>query len=634
MSLLTEASLIVTPNSYKAGTLYSVIPNTTLGDMTVVRATSATRVNSAGLIEIAKTNLVLQSQTFEDASWSKSFVTATANTTTSPDGTTTADTITGIGALGARLIQTNSISFTASTSYSLSVFAKKGTNDFIQLFVTLGIGGMYANFDLNTGVVGTLGTVTGTAPTSSITNFGNGWYRCTINFIATTTTSIVTSIGIVTSASAARAEANTLTTSVFLWGAQLETSNIAVATEYIPTTTSIRTKFAGITQDGLLASNIPRLDYPPLGGCPSILVEPQRTNLALRSEEFDNATWTTNGLNATVSANVTTSPDGTSSADAILTTITNGQHYIQQRTGSATAGTTYTMSVYVKKLGYDYCRIQTSNTGSALGEFRFSTKTLNILGADVVANSGKVTEMANGWFRIQISILAPVSVGWRWWIECLNDSAQTSFTGDITKGLYVWGFQFEAASNATSYIPTVAAAATRNADEISKTGVSTLIGQTQGTIFMDLNFTNVGVDKYILVINNTANTNSIAIRRLSGGAIRIILTATTTSGTTSQSSAVLANGNYKIAFTYISGSIKLYINGAVSFSETPTFTFGAAIDNIKLGMSNGNTEQLNDRINSFQLFKTALTDDQCILLTGPSFSSYPEMASALIYTLQ
>ena len=57
MSLLNSASLCVTPNGYKAGTLYSVIPNTSLGDMTVVRATTATRVNSAGLIESVANNV-------------------------------------------------------------------------------------------------------------------------------------------------------------------------------------------------------------------------------------------------------------------------------------------------------------------------------------------------------------------------------------------------------------------------------------------------------------------------------------------------------------------------------------------------------------------------------------------------
>ena len=627
MSLLTEASLIVTPNAYKAGTLYSVIPNTTLGDMTVVRATSATRVNSAGLIEIARTNLLLQSQTFEDASWSKSFVTVTANTTTSPDGTTTADTITGIGALGARLIQSNSISFTASTSYSLSVFAKKGTNDFIQLFMTLGIGGMYANFNLNTGVVGTLGTVTGNAPTSSITNFGNGWYRCTINFTATTTTSTITSINIITSASAARAESNTLTTSVFLWGAQLEIGS--VATEYIPTVASIRTKFAGITQDGSSASNIPRIDYPPLGGCPSILVEPQRTNLALYSEEFDNATWTTNGLNATVSANVTTSPDGTSSADAILTTITNGLHYIQQRTGSAIAGTTYTMSVYVKYLGYDYCQLQTSNTGSAIVVFRFSTKTVTLSGAQVVANSGIVTEMANGWFRIQVSVLPLSSAGWRWWVVCLNDSAQDSFIGDVTKGLYVWGFQFEVGTNATSYIPTVASSVTRNTDSFTLNNIYTngLLSASGGTWFVELinnipltrDANSVGLNLDVSLGNNGfAIRNNAAAQRLtiskyiSNVRSDIYLTTTNTC---------------KIVIKWNGTTADIFENGTKVVSAT-SFTPTA------MQVINGSSTDVSKNINQMSLWATPLTDDQCILLTGPSFSSYPEMASALIYTLQ
>ena len=268
-------------------------------EMTVSRATTATRVNSAGLIELVPRNLLTYSEQFDNASWIKTNTTVTANTTTSPDGTTTADTITGIGALGVRLIQSNSISFTASTSYSLSVFAKKDTNDFIQLFVPLLIGGMHANFNLNTGVVGTLGTQTGNTPTSSITNYGNGWYRCTINFTATTTISTVTSISIVTSASAVRSESNTLTTSLILWGAQLETGT--TATEYFPTTDRF---------------NIPRVDYST--GTASLLVEPARTNSVLYSEQFDNALWAKTTL--TVTANQTTAPDGNNTADLLAPT--------------------------------------------------------------------------------------------------------------------------------------------------------------------------------------------------------------------------------------------------------------------------------------------------------------------------
>ena len=98
MSLLNTASLIVTPNGYKEGTLYSVIPTTGAGDMSVVRATTATRVNSAGLVELVPYNLVQYSEQFNNAFWNQAAsgsatFTVTANQTTAPDGTTTAETL-------------------------------------------------------------------------------------------------------------------------------------------------------------------------------------------------------------------------------------------------------------------------------------------------------------------------------------------------------------------------------------------------------------------------------------------------------------------------------------------------------------------------------------------------------------
>jgi len=79
MSLLDKASLIVTPNAYKESKLYSVVPNTTLGDMDVVRATTATRVNSAGLIEVVPRNLYLFSNDFTNANWTKQNTSITAS---------------------------------------------------------------------------------------------------------------------------------------------------------------------------------------------------------------------------------------------------------------------------------------------------------------------------------------------------------------------------------------------------------------------------------------------------------------------------------------------------------------------------------------------------------------------------
>ena len=288
-------------------------------------------------------------------------------------------------------------------------------------------------------------------------------------------------------------------------------------------TTATRVNSAGVIES--VAINVPRLDYPPLGGCPSILVEPARTNLV-----FPSATLTT-----------------------------------QTRTVTAVA---HTLSFY-------------------------GTGTIVLSGVHIATLTGTG---ANN----RVTLTFTPTAG----------SLILTVAGTVTNA------QLEAGSNATSYIPTVAATVTRNADVISNTGVSSLIGQTQGTIFMDLDFTNVGVEKYILILRDTASTNSISFRRLTSGEIRFVLAAPGSSGSTNQSSAVLANGNYKIAYTYISGSIRIFINGVDLFTLTPTFTFGTALSVIQLGHQNS-LAQLNDSINSFQLYQTVLSPGQCIALTTP-----------------
>jgi hypothetical protein len=274
MSLLDDASLLVTPNAEKAGKLYSIIPTNGNGDFTVTRATTATRTNASGLIESTpineprldyslgscpnillepqRTNLALRSEEFNDATWTKANSSVTANSTTSPSGVINADTLAADGTFNQHFVnQLNS--FTLGVSYTLSVYLKKGTNNFAQLYAFSTIGGMFANFDLNNGVVGTLGTTTGSNPTSSITNVGNGWYRCAITFVPTITLISGFAIMPVTSASAARAESNTLSTSVFLWGAQLEAG--AYPTSYIPTSSASVTRNADVISRGNIFTN-------------------------------------------------------------------------------------------------------------------------------------------------------------------------------------------------------------------------------------------------------------------------------------------------------------------------------------------------------------------------------------------
>jgi hypothetical protein len=270
MTLLSEASFLVTPNGYKASKLYAAIPTNGNGDMTFTRATTATRVDENDLVssvasnvpridytgggcpsillEPQRTNIVLRSEDFYNGSFAKGLSSIGPNTTTAPDGTLTADTWTGNGASGSHFLA-QIVSATSGVAYTQSVFAKKGTNDFIQMPGTAAIydANSWANFDLENGVVGTIGS----SATATITDFGNGWYRCTMTATATTTTSgSGFALRLITSADSIRLETNSLATSVYLWGAQVEAG--AYPTSYIPTVASTVTRNAdAISKTGI-----------------------------------------------------------------------------------------------------------------------------------------------------------------------------------------------------------------------------------------------------------------------------------------------------------------------------------------------------------------------------------------------
>ena len=577
MSLFDSASLVVTPNGVKAGKLYSIKPTDGSGDLSVTRATSATRVDANGLIEIPRTNLTQRSEDFDNGYWVKTNSDITSNTAIAPDGNLTADTFSD------RVLLTNQTypiarnqSYTSGTAYTSSFFAKNLDRRYVYMrFVSAVFGtNKYVFFDLQLGTIISVSS----GVTAEIIDYGNGWYRCIATSTASVTTSTVNGVFIGLSDNGVNvAYTNPSVKSIYLWGAQLEVGNSA--TEYIPTTSSsIRTKFAGITQDGASASNIPRLDYTN-GSCPSILVEPQRTNLVLRSEEFDNIIWSL-GLSATISANTTISPDGTQNADT-LTLINAATSRIQQ-TISATSST-YTVSIYAKS--------------SVSKKFRFRIITS---GTSQISNDFTTS---NIWQRYSFTFTSDILR-----IEIINESLAVAGSLDI------WGAQLEAGANATSYIPTTSATVTRNADVISKTGISDLIGQTEGTVLCDINLTKLSESKALFVIDNGTTNEYINLIRVSTNIFRLSIKKTGTSAVNIINSAVINDSRCRIAIAYKNGDYAMYVNGVQKGTSTNSTNYPTTALT-QFVLSNASYGYLNDSFNASAIWKTRLTNAELETLT-------------------
>jgi hypothetical protein len=390
--------------------------------ITHTHASAGTYRGSDGLIKTAVTNLVLQSEDFS-TTWSTTRASVSANSIAAPNGTLTADTLTADGTtLQHNVAQSASFSATGDKTYS--VFAKAGTNNFMQMLVGGNVN-VYANFDLSTGTIGDVGTQS----TADIASLGDGWYRCQLTTSQTNPTSVV--IGLVAASNSIRAESNSLSTSIYLWGAQLEQSS--TVGEYIPTTSTI--------------NSAPRFDHDPVTGeCLGLLVEEQRTNLLLWSEEFDNAAWPPS--NSSISPDQTNSPSASANADLLVESldVNSTAHSISQLITLAPS-TTYTFSIFLKSLGRNaYIRLdRTGNSGDNIIvslDLTAGTITSATAGGIATLAGSSIVNFGDGWYRCSLSGDLGANTDGRVRVFML-DGTSVNYTGNGTSGIYIWGAQLE-----------------------------------------------------------------------------------------------------------------------------------------------------------------------------------------------
>ena len=568
MSLLDTASLIVTPNAYKEGKLYSVIPSDGSGDFTFTRATTATRVNSSGLVELVPYNLLTYSEQLSN--WTNiQFVTVTDNVETAPNGTLTASRINETAVTNVHRLFLNPT--VSANKHTYSVYLKAGTRN----WAFLRLDGLSIDqrtwFDIQNGTIGT----TSGDHTATIEDAGNGWYRCSVSIAGTTyDTTPLAIIGLAT-ANGVFNYAGDVNEYIYAWGAQLVEGTNALP--YQKTETRL---------------NIPRIDYS-LGGCPNILLEPQRTNLATYSEQFDDASW--NKINSSVTANADISPDGYTNADRIYDNATSGQHRVGKNI-SVVSATTYTFSVFAKKGSLRYCYLFTV-AGGASDRYYFDLQD----GVSITAG-GKIEDYGSGWYRISAQVTAAATGNELFAFNLTDSSSSPTYSGTGTGYHMIYGYQVEAGDYATSYIPTTTASVTRNKDTtVEKDLTSFGIGNSY-TLLFDLTMATEDSNKILFYLKNSAGADSFTFRNFSG-----ILSVYDAIGLT-YPLAALANESTKWAFRFDGVNYSLFrVSGGVAVKNTATLGTARNIGYLNSFNISGTKASLK----LLAIEPSALTDAEC-----------------------
>jgi len=598
-SLKDLASLIMVPSLVKDGRLDTVKPlgNSIIhpdatgnndgtdgstpakGNFTFSRGSNlaATRVDVNGLIEKGRENILTYSNDFTNSIWVKSFSSVTSGQADRNGGTNAFILIPSTLSTSKYIYQNNYSKTGLNTG---SVYVKySGYHAQLRVY---GIGGnrAYANFDLQNGTKGTSGG--DSIVDSVITSIGNDWYR--ITFTINHSGSYNVGIGPIPSPTSSEhiVFAGDGTSGIFLQDFQLESS--MVATDYIETGAS--TAQAGILED------LPRLDYSGGASCPSLLLEPQRTNQVTNSEYVSSSDYVVGNWTGTITTNTTetTSPEGVYNATKYVKSGASDRVYFH----SSQPDGAYTGSVWLK-----------AASGSENTTIEISVRRFGGGGG----STSKLVTITNEWQRFDVTAT-----------NLTGGTTTAMYVADFSMGgtateFYSYGMQIEAGSYATSYIPTMGSAVTRSADYVQQNTLrpNNLSGSAF-TYFLDMNV-NTSVAAFSGYFNEVDSggaykagfvwSNGLQWRTPVGGGNYYVTL-----------DSVLAKGDRAKMLVAVDGTERrVYYNGTLIITIPNCDNDGADTDGIVPYYGSANVNFYSGLYNQIVVFDTALTDSECIALT-------------------
>ena len=413
---------------------------------------------------------------------------------------------------------------------------------------------------------------------------------------------------------------------------------------YVENTSTSSTKEFGVLSDE------PRFDYTG-GGCPKLLMEPQRANSLVDSNYFNSINWGELNISDVVDS-AHKSPEGILSASKIELPDGSSTLYrgIYSHPISVTSGDKYTLSIFAK---------QTSNKNRLILTFGLSTDGSNVGFDEPVFNldDGTITgdssnasmvDMGDGWWRCIVTSATTTTTDVRVYAFITSNTGVKSFQSTTDDALYLFGAQCERGAFVTSYIPTNYGIKTRTLDGKNSSsdvmvppeafdltgdfGVFFDIGNldhAEGTTVssMVMLYLITGTaDKNLGLFYNPSNDHGINLHLPSGNGDYVFGSSTNDA----------AAGDSKMLVTYNATTDRLayYINGELFNSTTTSLSFDSSTRGYFKANTTADGDEISFEVNQIIFFDNDLSVNDAQLLTlKTKYNSFEEAATKLSYTI-
>jgi len=336
-----------------------------------------------------------------------------------------------------------------------------------------------------------------------------------------------------------------------------------------------------VNSDGLIETvgiDEPRIDF--LNNSKGhLLLEPQRQNLITN---YTGASFTAfNG--ASITANDSVSPDGTTNA-TLMTTTGSANELIQQASISISSGQSYTVSGYFKL------------KSGTLSDPDNAFKGLDGLNGGGITGSTFNSTLTSEWQRLSFTVTSSTTLG-RVQIKC-EDAAE----------ILVWGLQVELGAYETSIIPTSGSAVTRSAETCNSAGNSTVFNDSEGVLYAEIAALADDSTYRFLSISDGSSSNRVFIGYRNTSNNFYVLAGTASAFIPHNITDVT-----KIAVKYKSGDTSVFIDGLEAALKTDTYTLSGLNE---LAFDSGTGSPFYGKVKEVKVYNTALTDAELIALTS------------------